>query len=176
MAAFEWLFLTFTPYLLLADSLLAVVLVVLRKTRPLGKKLTAALVIGGFIYVLIFSGGDLCREFTAKSIIRQTQPVISALEQFRRQTGSYPSSLDVLMPAYLQILPSPKILQMRGKTYPAYIYESNGQTYHLRFWLDGLPFGHHFIYTPSKSYPDWLDAGPFQLKKRIGEWGWYLKV
>ena len=176
MATFEWFFLACTPYLLLAGSLFAVVLVALRKTRFFGKRLTAALVIVGFIYVLVMLGGDLCRELTAKTVIKQTQPIITALGQFQRQTGSYPSSLKELIPAYIQVLPSPKILQMRGKAYPAYIYESSGQTYHLRFWLDGPPFGHHFIYTPSKNYPDGLDVGPFQLKKRIGEWGWYLKV
>ena len=59
-------------------------------------------VCGIFVPRLMF---DRTREFRAQAQVGQ--PIVRAIEEFRKQTGNYPSSLTDLVPKYLPRLPDP---------------------------------------------------------------------
>ena len=161
----EVLFLTYGFFLLLTLGAVVTFLCVTPKTRTFGKKLRLPLAFLCLIYFFAFlGGGDLVRFVLAKRTIAQIEPVISALEVHKANNGVYPSSMgEAAIPSF------PSIKR-------ELLYESNGKSYMLRFIMDGPPFGHHFIYSPSQLYEDFPNNEPFQLKRRIGKWGWYIKV
>lgn len=61
------------------------------------------LVLAGVCYGLLLLAFDRTREFRAKAC--EGQPIVRAIQQFRKQTGSYPLSLSELAPKYLPKVP-----------------------------------------------------------------------
>lgn len=72
------------------------------------------------------------------------EPVIAALEQFGREKGQYPNSLDALVPAYLPLLPGP----VNG--YPIDYKKTDGG-YSLTFSYEG-PGMNRCTYTPQEEW------------------------
>jgi len=77
--------------------------------RP-GSPLRILLVVGGGLVLLSICGitglrliFSRTREFRAQA--EAGQPIVRAIEQFRRQTGTYPASLTDLAPNYLPTVP-----------------------------------------------------------------------
>ena len=94
-----------------------------------------ALLIGiGGIGVLRFLFGRT-RQFQRQA--EAGQPIVRAIEEFRRQTGSYPSSLDDLAPKFLPTVPDIPD-KMKGKFGGwDYSMETNSATisYSLRYYM-----------------------------------------
>jgi hypothetical protein len=65
---------------------------------------------------------------TAEEGQERANELIKALEQYKADTGSYPSELDVLIPTYLSAIPQPA----RGAQYE-YELLSNGDEFTISF-------------------------------------------
>ena len=63
-------------------------------------KLLPLLTVGAIVF---FSACNRTGEFQAQAQVGQ--PIVRAIEDFRRQTGSYPASLADLLPKYLPTIP-----------------------------------------------------------------------
>lgn len=82
-----------------------------------GKAVRVLLMVVGAFFVLSFCGlfalrlmFSRTREFRAQA--RAGQPIVRAIEDYRKQTGSYPASLGELAPQYLATLPE---IQQEGQ-------------------------------------------------------------
>lgn len=151
--------------LLVLLAVVSATLLVFKKSRGLGKYVGVATGALGVLGLAVYLGMPVIREARAKSIINQVAPLISAIDRHRQETGSYPDDLTRLDSSLWDLSFCPEL----G-------YKMENDTYSLRFRLAGPPFGHHFIYQPSRLYPDWWKVGDFFLKETIDGWGWYLKV
>lgn len=83
--------------------------------------------------------GKIAEAYYEKSI-----PIISALEDYYKQYGSYPNSLDELIPKHLS-----------SHEWPSQWYESTGDNYKLWFSYEG-PGINSCVYEPGK---DWECSG-----------------
>jgi len=156
-------------------------LCVFQKTRKLGKRLSLIFIAILVSAIVISLFADPYREFRANQIIKQANPLIEALEQHKIEKGAYPTTLNELIPKYIEHIPNLSVPCREEGINPdcPFIYQRENGAYLLRFWMHGPPFGYHFLYRPSRKYNDWeqnVEQNVFQLKKKIGNWGWYWKV
>lgn len=71
---------------------------------------------------------DPLAAVSREKVIRQSEPLIAAIEQFRQQEGRYPDSLADLQPAYLADLPGSRVMGVRR-----FDYEKSAEAYYLTF-------------------------------------------
>ncbi|MES2459571.1 MAG: hypothetical protein V4671_03250 [Armatimonadota bacterium] len=105
-------------------------------------------------------------------IAENAKPVTTALEMYRLNHGSYPKSLQELVPAYLPSHPRPDALGC-----PVYYYQLPGTSSQATF--DGYelklktPNGgvnwDCFVFWPEKNYPRRMYGGSVE---RIGDWAY----
>ncbi len=97
-------------------------------------------------------------------------PVIAALSQYRADTGSYPESLDQLLPKYIGDIPYTGLV---GYPYLVYRKDSNDNqtvydSYELRInCSSNVNNFDRFIYWPSESYPTHIQGN---RTEPIGRW------
>ena len=84
---------------------------------------------------MLVSGCSRTGEFTAQA--QAGQPIVRAIEQFRKQTGSYPTSLADLAPKYLPRIPDTPNESQQKLTGWEYLAVTNGAvvTYTLRYYM-----------------------------------------
>lgn len=156
-------------------------LFVFRQTRKLAKRLLCGFLIFFMLAIASFLLAESYREFRAHQIIKQVNPFIQGLEQYKTKKGVYPAKLDELVPGFIRRISETSVVcgnNEREGTYPdcAVIYRRENKAYLLSFRMDGPPFGYYFFYRPSHHYPRWEGVLQLELKKKIDQWGWYRKV
>lgn len=94
------------------------------------------------------------------------KPLVSALEKYKKDNNSYPESLNLLTPHYIEEIPTTRVLTIKNVEYRRF-----DETYNLLFlhYLNGWDADIVF-YNPEKKY----DEGDINLKK-FGDWRYYLK-
>ncbi|MDY7077854.1 MAG: hypothetical protein SXV54_13130 [Chloroflexota bacterium] len=68
--------------------------------------------VGGGLTIVIFQLAPIFGQFAVNGICfsmhqREAEPIIEAVEAYRQRHGSYPATLDELVPEYLEIVPVP---------------------------------------------------------------------
>jgi hypothetical protein len=96
-------------------------------------------------------------------------PLVRAIEAYHRDHGTYPESLDALVPAYLDKLPA---TGMGNYTNYNFYVGSRAQHFGGNPWIIEIPVGYgmnfdQFYYFPLQNYPD---GWPY---KRMGKWAYY---
>ena len=165
----EFLFLIIAPYIFGAVIAVFLLMNFFSATQRIGNHWPKVLIGAHSAYCIVYFGGDVYRELCATRIFERSAPIISAIERYCYDNDRYPKTLAALAPRYLK-QPQNELKHLGLK----YIREEFG--YSLWFSIDGPPFGHHFIYHPSRNYPEWWIAGVFMKKKELRGWGWFLKV
>jgi hypothetical protein len=85
--------------------------------------------------VLCLTGCSRTGEFRAQA--QAGQPIVRAIEEFRKQTGGYPASLTNLAPKYLRTVPDTPDESQHKYTGWEYRMVTNGVavTYTLRYYM-----------------------------------------
>ena len=94
-------------------------------------------------------------------------PLVIAIEAYHRDHGSYPERLEVLVPKYLNQLPSTGM-----GNYTDYHYHVGSEAKEGNPWIIQVPAGYgmgfdQFYYFPLQNYPDGL---PYE---RMGKWAYF---
>ena len=95
------------------------------------------------------------------------EPIIEALENFRRSNDRYPDSLGELVPTFISEIP-----QTGLAGYPDFQYDTANQDSLFRefeLWVDtSKPMNwDKFVYWPESGYPDFLYGG---WTEKFGDW------
>ena len=99
----------------------------------------------------------------------RAEPIVTALESYRRDAGRYPRSLADLIPRHLQDIPSTGMLAYPEFSYEAPAHANGAIPYELRVsMLLGLDVD-LLLYWPTKSYPPRLYQGPVIP---VGDWAY----
>ena len=129
------------------------------------------MVLSSFILIFSFvSSAFLFRERVFVSLAKRSKPLISAIEQYKRDNGEYPNKLEDLVPKYLSRVPNTKI-----PAYPEYYYrkaslESCFNKYQLLVPCStGALNWDVFFYWPEGNYPDSIYGGGVD---RIEDWAY----
>ena len=86
------------------------------------------------LFVAVLYIGDLVftrkvfLEFSQERIIRRAQPLITAIGEYRLDSGTYPIHLDSLVPEYIEQLPKPT-----SREWDNFKYENLDSTYQFGF-------------------------------------------
>ena len=112
--------------------------------------------------------GDARREAFVK-LGERMMPLVNAIESYHHDQSAYPDSLDVLVPKYLDKLPSTGM----GR-YTNYNYYVGERAAHFEGnpWVVEIPAGcglgfNQFYYFPKQNYPsNW----PYE---RLGKWAYF---
>lgn len=148
------------------------ILVIFRKTRPAGLwTFLAALSVIPLTVSAMFGFWKL-ELHKARDTIARARPLTAALERFREANGSYPGSLDELMPKYMEKIP---LTADEGR----FSYEREDHEYVLWF-----RFSDYYFYWPTgvKTQLKWeKDAEargehppPFDFHREMDGWGVYM--
>ena len=97
-----------------------------------------------FLLAGCFGGPPPGKGEKAEQGYNEAKPIIAALEKWRSHHGSYPNSIDELLPTYLEILPTP------NETY-SYTYHITKESYELWFKYTG-PGMNVCAYSPEDSW------------------------
>jgi hypothetical protein len=112
--------------------------------------------------VALFISIDTGYERSPDAIIRRNgQAIVQALEQYHEKTGTYPKSLEELVPTYLNPLPT------EPKTIWGWLYTSSDDDFTLGYVCDVGKLGYDVcVYTSETREWDWLhnSTGPFTLE------------
>lgn len=143
------------------------VLACIRKTRFAGifVLLCAAGYLGGCNSRRIVFGNP--RKETWTQFGERMMPLVAAIETYHRDHGSYPERLEVLVPKYIDQLPSTGM-----GNYTNYHYYVGSQAKEGNPWIIEVPAGYgmgfdQFYYFPLQNYPD---GWPYE---RMGKWAYF---
>lgn len=127
-----------------------------------GWRKAAALLMSIAFPVALFISINIGYERSPDAIIRRNgQAIVQALEQYHEKTGTYPKSLEELVPTYLNPLPT------EPKTIWGWLYTSSDDDFTLGYVCDVGKLGYSVcVYTPEAREWDWLhnSTGPFTLE------------
>jgi hypothetical protein len=153
--------------------LLGFILCLVRRSRFVGLMMLTCSVcfIGGCFSVmesheLVF--GNPRVEAFSKLELRMA-PLVEAIESYHRDTGNYPSELNLLLPDYLVKLPD---TQMGRYTNYNYYVGERARCFFSNPWIIEMHVGHgmdfdQFYYFPLQNYPK---GGPYE---KIGKWAYF---
>lgn len=145
------------------------VLACIRKTRFAG------------IFVLLcaagYLGGCNCRRSVFGNPRKEAwtrfgermMPLVAAIQAYHRNHGTYPERLEILVPQYIEKLPS---TGMGNYTNYNYYVGSRAQMYEGNPWIIEVYAGYgmgfdQFYYFPLQNYPN---GWPYE---RMGEWAYF---
>lgn len=102
------------------------------------------------------------RTAAFKELAYRAEPLVQAIEAYRHEKGSYPKSLEELVPHYLQEIPGTDMA-----AYPCFYYESPGGhthavntgSYELQVPCGQLLGFDVFVYWPEGNYPEYMYGG-----------------
>ena len=125
--------------------LIVLVVMLLRKDR--GTAITVALL--ALLSVVTAAGSLAGYNHLVRRLHRESQPLIDALEAHKRATGTYPKTLQELVPGEIGAIPP-----VRAAMDETYNYNpiEDGASYHLTVMTYG--FNHH-SYEPGGGWYDW---------------------
>ena len=112
------------------------------------------------------------RTAAFKELTHRAEPLVQAIETYRRDKGSYPESLEELAPHYIERIPG---TGMAG--YPQFFYErrqgeekaANRDSFELQVPCGQLMGFDVFVYWPEGNYPEYMYGGGVQ---EIGGWAY----
>jgi hypothetical protein len=111
------------------------------------------------------------RYAAANASAKHSEPVLRALRDYQRAVGTYPASLEILVPRYLPKVPFsgafayPDLEYVRDGVHPA----SGG--FELFISMQNGMSADYLLYWPSERYPDTLPTGPVVS---LGRWAFVL--
>jgi hypothetical protein len=105
-------------------------------------------------------------------VTRQAQPLIGAIEKFRRTTGVYPEELEELIPKYIADLPSTGLYRNPSFSYRRASSGKSYKHYVLFVKLRSTSLNDALIYWPEGQYPA-RGGERTTFPKTIGEWAYY---
>ncbi len=127
------------------------------------QQLTTKITIFSFGFLFAFLGassfGNGIRFKAFQNAVERGNPIVDAVESYIRDTGEPPSSLEELIPTYIEGIPKTGIA-----AYPDYHYLKFDFAGLWKIWVpvsSGLDKG-TVIFMSEQNYPDWWD--------RIGKW------
>lgn len=144
-----------------------IVLACIRETRFVGLCLVLCAVgyLGGCSSRRIVFGNPRKEAWTAFG--ERMMPLVTAIETYHHDNGSYPERLEVLVPKYLDQLPSTGM-----GNYTNYHYYVGSMTKAGNPWIIEVPAGYgmgfdQFYYFPLQNYPR---GWPYE---RMGKWAYF---
>lgn len=166
-----------TPFVLgLLGALLAIfILPFFLFSRKWRRTASAWLLVCVIFIPMCFAGivaGDKIRMSAFYNLASKSKPLVSAIHEFTNQTGLPPSSLDALVPDYINEIP--KTGMMAYSKYRYYVGEDairyEGNPWVLRVFTPsgGINFD-EFMYFPLQNYPERGYGGSFQ---KIQDWAY----
>ncbi len=117
------------------------------------------------------------REKAMAVTMKQAEPLIEAINRYRKDHGKPPVSLHALIPRYLTIIPEPGALALNGWHYRANEDAAPGD-WEMFVCVRGeyspntLGFGDRFVFLPDGNYPRLGYGG---VLERVGKWGYYIE-
>ncbi len=101
-----------------------------KKTQRVDRNVISCFVIvSAFCFGFFFSGH--MDSFSRAVAIKNAAPLITAIEVYNDDLGEYPTTLDNLIPAYLETIPESGILGI-----PEYEYERTDGSYEIKFSMN----------------------------------------
>jgi hypothetical protein len=147
--------------------MIACIFACMRKTRFAGvfMMLCAAGYLGGCGSRQIVFGDPQKEAWT--QLGERMMPLVTAIETYQRDHGAYPERLDILVPKYIDRLPSTGM-----GNYTNYHYSVGSQLSEGNPWIIQVPAPcgmsfDQFYYFPLQNYPD---GWPYE---RMGKWAYF---
>jgi hypothetical protein len=102
---------------------------------------------------------------------RHSEPVLTALRDYRRAVGNYPDSLEALVPKYL-----PRVPVSGAFAYPRLEYDRDHADpasggFELVISMQHAMSSDYLVYWPSEKYPSTLPTGPVV---KLDRWAYVL--
>jgi hypothetical protein len=109
--------------------------------------------------------------------VKQAQPLIGAIERYRKENSALPKSLSILAPKYIRQIPSAGPAAKGGWHYQVTTdWQSGGWSLSIKVRDEYSPnvmgFGDTFVFHPSGKYPDAAYGGGLRI---FGKWGYYVE-
>ena len=161
-------FITWLPFIFLFGIIsVSFIIVFFRKNRNTGLKFLLLLL--AIIFVCFFSSKyifPVLRDYSKGYIIERVQPLIKALEKYKKNNNSYPESVNFLVPLYIDKIPSTRVLTIKNIEYRR---GENDFTLLFMQYINGWDVD-IMMYNSKSDY----DEKNLDLKK-FGDWRYYLK-
>jgi len=121
------------------------------------------------------SSGEALAEANERLVranIQRAAPLLTALKRFKAQQGQYPQYLEQLVPDWLAEIPSTSLEQGQQSVF---VYQGNPQAFEL-FFLPTTGGQELILYSSQADYAQRREPGPYRLKQKILNWGWYQLI
>jgi len=108
----------------------------------------------------------LLRDYSKGYVIERIEPVIKALDKYKKDNDAYPESLQLLSPHYIEKIPSTRVLTIKDVE-----YKRDNENYTLLFmqYINGWDVD-IVMYNSNNKYDD----DNSNLKK-FGNWRYYFR-
>lgn len=124
----------------------------------------SSLLIYSCMVILIFFTWDI-RRFALVEVAEKSDTLISAIKSYKKEVGKAPSSLDALIPTYIDKIPLTGMMR-----YPAYQYSVSNDRWSLVIDTSlGVLNWDLFVYFSDQNYPEWMAGGSVE---RIKNWAY----
>jgi hypothetical protein len=160
VSLFLYLPITFLFLFSVIATPISLIVLIIKKDRRILKLtlflfLTAVLVPAGVIV------GTKIRHNNFKRLPIRFQPLINAIEHYQRDKGKYPDALTVLVPDYIEALPTTGMIGYSIYEYRLPLKGSLYNKYELSMFCGAYCFlnSDFFIYWPEGGYPEELWGG-----------------
>ena len=101
------------------------------------------------------------------SVARKADPLVAAIETFRREKGRIPNSLDEIVPAYIPAVPEPGLRDCSPYEYVPGPIAGGDSPYEIRVECPLFLSFDVFFYWPSQHYPTRIYSG---YTEQVAEW------
>jgi len=155
------------PFIFLIGIVLcALITVFLKKYQSKGVKLL--FILFTIVFVCFLSSkfiSPTLRDYSKGYVINKLEPVIKALEKYKKDYHTYPESLQLLLPLYIDKIPSARVLTIKNVE-----YRRGNEDYTLLFmqYINGWDVD-IVMYNSNKDYDKSINL------RKFAEWYYYFR-